>query len=60
MIAALMAMVGATATEAREAQQVAGLFSLPIFMPLWFITVIIEHPDCLWLSDLACSPSPPR
>ncbi len=45
MIAALMAMVGATATEAREAQQVAGLFSLPIFMPLWFITVIIEHPD---------------
>jgi len=45
MIAALMAMVGATATEAREAQQIAGFFSIPIFMPLWFITVILEHPD---------------
>ena len=45
MIAALMAMVGATATEAREAQQIAGIFSIPIFMPLWFITIIIEHPD---------------
>lgn len=45
MIAALMAMVGATATEAREAQQIAGIFSIPIFMPLWFITVIIEHPS---------------
>ena len=45
LVAALMAMVGATATEAREAQQISGLFSLPIFMPLWFITAILEHPD---------------
>ncbi|HWR64596.1 MAG TPA: ABC transporter permease [Bellilinea sp.] len=45
MIAALMAMVGATATEAREAQQIAGFFSIPIFMPLWFITAILERPD---------------
>lgn len=45
MVAALMAMVGATATEAREAQQIAGIFSIPIFMPLWFITVLIEHPN---------------
>ncbi|MHB8857255.1 MAG: ABC transporter permease [Bellilinea sp.] len=45
MVAALMAMLGATATEAREAQQISGLFSIPIFMPLWFITTILEHPD---------------
>lgn len=45
MIAALMAMVGATATEAREAQQIAGLFSLPIFIPIWFIQSIIENPN---------------
>lgn len=45
MIAALMAMIGATTTEAREAQQMAGLFSLPIFIPLWFIQPIIENPN---------------
>jgi ABC-2 type transport system permease protein len=45
VVAALMATLGATATEAREAQQISGLFSLPIFMPLWFITAILEHPD---------------
>jgi len=45
LVAALMAMLGATATEAREAQQIAGIFSIPIFMPLWFITVILEHPE---------------
>ncbi len=45
MIAALMAMIGATTTEAREAQQIAGLFSLPIFIPLWLIQPIIENPN---------------
>lgn len=45
MVAALMAAVGATVTETREAQQVSGLFTLPIFMPLWFISVIFTHPN---------------
>ncbi len=45
MIAALMTMVGATATEAREAQQIAGLFTLPIVVPFWFIAVIMETPN---------------
>jgi ABC-2 type transport system permease protein len=45
MIAALMTMVGATATEAREAQQIAGLFSLPIAIPFWFIAAIMENPN---------------
>ncbi|GAP14027.1 ABC-type Na+ efflux pump, permease component [Longilinea arvoryzae] len=45
MVAALMAAVGATVTETREAQQVAGLFTLPIFLPLWFISVIMMHPN---------------
>lgn len=44
MFAALMAMIGATTTEAREAQQIAGLFSLPIFVPLWLIQPIIVNP----------------
>lgn len=45
MIAALMAMVGATAAEARDAQQIAGLFSIPVVFPMWFLAVIIEKPN---------------
>lgn len=45
MIAALMAMVGATVTETREAQQVSGMFSLPLFVPLWFITPLLQDPN---------------
>lgn len=45
MVAALMAALGATVTETREAQQVAGWFTLPIFMPLWFISNIITYPN---------------
>ena len=47
MIAALMAMVGSTATEAREAQQVAGWFTLPLAMPYWFTTQFMMNPDGL-------------
>jgi ABC-2 type transport system permease protein len=45
MVGALMAMVGALATESSEAQQVAGLFSLPIIIPYWFITTIMFNPN---------------
>jgi ABC-2 type transport system permease protein len=45
MLAALMAMLGATATEAREAQQIAGLFTIPIVIPLWFSAAIIQSPN---------------
>ncbi len=45
MIAAMMATLGATATESREAQQVAGLFTLPIVIPFWFFGVLIESPN---------------
>ncbi|MEA4908206.1 MAG: ABC transporter permease [Anaerolineaceae bacterium] len=45
LIASLMATVGATATEAREAQQVAGLFTLPVVVPFWFISQIMLNPN---------------
>ncbi len=45
LVAALMATVGATATETREAQQIAGLFTLPIVVPLWFIAPIMMRPN---------------
>jgi ABC-type Na+ efflux pump, permease component len=45
MVAAAMGAVGATATEAREAQQIAGLFTLPIVVPFWFIAPIMFNPN---------------
>jgi ABC-2 type transport system permease protein len=48
LVAAFMAMIGSTTTEEREAQQVAGLISLPIAMPFWFASIIVSHPNS-WL-----------
>jgi len=45
MVAAAMGTVGATATEAREAQQITGWFTIPIVFPLWFITAIMFNPN---------------
>jgi ABC-2 type transport system permease protein len=45
MVGALMAAVGATATESREAQQIAGLFTLPIVVPYWFVSAIMLSPN---------------
>lgn len=45
LIAALMATVGATVTEAREGQQVTGLITLPVMLPYWFSYLIISNPN---------------
>ncbi|MCX6053771.1 MAG: ABC transporter permease [Chloroflexi bacterium] len=45
MVAGAMGAVGATATEMREAQQIAGWFTLPIVIPFWFITPIMFKPN---------------
>lgn len=45
MISAAMGAIGATATESREAQQIAGWFTIPIMIPLWFITAIMFNPN---------------
>jgi ABC-2 type transport system permease protein len=45
MISAAMGAIGATASEAREAQQIAGLFTLPIVIPFWFITPLMFNPN---------------
>ncbi|WP_322508616.1 ABC transporter permease [Anaerolinea sp.] len=45
MVAALMTLAGATATESREAQQIASLFSLPFMIPFYFLEIILEHPN---------------
>jgi ABC-2 type transport system permease protein len=45
LIASLMAAVGATATESREAQQVSGLFTLPLSVPYMLLGLIIASPN---------------
>ena len=45
LVAALMAMLGTTVTEAREAQQMSGLITLPIVAPYWISTPIIMNPN---------------
>jgi ABC-2 type transport system permease protein len=47
MFCALTA-ASATVTEGREAQQVTGLFSLVIWLPYFFIALLIEHPNSRW------------
>ena len=45
MVAAAMGAIGATATEAREAQQISGWFTIPLVIPLWFISAIMFKPN---------------
>lgn len=45
LVGGLMAAVGATVTESREAQQITGMFTLPIVAPYWFSTQIITYPN---------------
>lgn len=47
MVAAMMATLGATTTSAQEAQQIAGIFSLPMVIPFWFLQVLMEKPNSL-------------
>lgn len=45
MISAAMGAVGATATESREAQQIASWFTIPVTAPLWFVSSIMMNPN---------------
>jgi ABC-2 type transport system permease protein len=45
MVAALMAMVGATVAEAREGQQVIGFISLPVYLPYMLMALFMGNPN---------------
>ena len=45
MVAAMMTAIGATVTEAREAQQISGFFILPMVAPYWFMNSIMSNPN---------------
>jgi len=45
IVAALMATIGATVTEAREGQQMTGLVALPIWIPYMFMFTMMNNPN---------------
>ncbi len=47
MVAGFMAAIGATSSDTREAQQWAGLFTLPIIIPFWLIVPLTESPNSI-------------
>ena len=45
MVAAMMAAIGSTMTEMREAQQVSGMISLPFMIPFYLSSAILMNPN---------------
>jgi ABC-2 type transport system permease protein len=45
MVAAIMAAIGSTMTEMREAQQVSGMISLPFMIPFYVSSAIMMNPN---------------
>ena len=45
LVAALMATIGGTVTEAREGQQMTGLISLPIWIPYMLTGLLMSNPS---------------
>jgi ABC-2 type transport system permease protein len=56
MLAALMLAVGATLTDVQEAQQVTSLFTLPLFIPFWFASILINQPNGIVAVSLSFFP----
>jgi ABC-2 type transport system permease protein len=56
MVASLMVAVGSTVTEASEGQQISGLFTMPIVIPYWFVTLIMNNPNGLVAQVLSFFP----
>ena len=45
MVGAVMAAIGSTMTEMREAQQISGMFSLPFMIPFYVSSAILMNPN---------------
>jgi ABC-2 type transport system permease protein len=56
LVAAMMAALGATVTETQEAQQISGLFTLPIVAPYWFMALLMENPNSAFSIGLSLFP----
>jgi ABC-2 type transport system permease protein len=56
LVAALMATIGATVTDAREGQPMTGLISLPIWIPYMLTGLLISSPNSLLALGLSLIP----
>ncbi len=45
LVAAALGSVGAAVTAVQEGQQLSGVVSLLLFLPVWLLTLIIENPN---------------
>jgi len=45
LFAVLSAGIGAISSSSREGQQLIGIFTLPLLIPLWFMSLLILFPD---------------
>jgi ABC-2 type transport system permease protein len=45
MVAALMTAVGATLSDTQQAQQLTGVFVIPLVAPMWLGFYLIQHPS---------------
>jgi ABC-2 type transport system permease protein len=50
LFAALSTGIGAISSSSREGQQLIGIFTLPLLIPLWFMSLLILRPnDPVWV-----------
>jgi ABC-2 type transport system permease protein len=45
LFAVLSAAIGAISSNSREGQQLIGIFTFPLLIPLWFMSLIMAFPD---------------
>jgi len=56
LVAVLMAGVGSISATAREGQQMSAFFLIPVLIPIYFLALIMEHPENIVVKILTFIP----
>ena len=56
LMAVLMAGLGSISPTAREGQQMSAIFIIPVIIPIYFMTLIMEHPENIVVKILTFIP----
>ena len=56
LVAVLMAGVGSISATAREGQQMSAFFIIPVLIPIYFMALIMEHPENIVVKILTFIP----
>jgi ABC-2 type transport system permease protein len=56
MMGVIMAGVGSISPTAREGQQMSAIFTMPVVIPIYFMGVIMEHPENVFVKILTFFP----